>query len=188
MKHGLIYTVLRSKLVILQHFIKDVSTVHEAFDISNFTKVEDHPNGTIYWFKTLQKFQVNMFAGKVNYSNSLYGRSDVKINENIGRAFLELANHIDTINKIKGSTGKTLNIRVDPSGLTPTSYIGVDMGQESYSVVASNPLYCSCIAPKVEERSTLVDKFNFCTGCKKEHIVGNVEVPNENDWDGYVPF
>lgn len=182
----------------LQKHLEDISTVKNAFDISNFVKREDKKSDIIYYFKSFQSIRKCKMTSEFSYSKNLYGYGNSSDLVNIGTfaysAFRELMMHIDlnvdnlgnyvgvNISKMGNSAlqnaynnnNKSITL---PSGIVVTGDKNVPLGYGISSAfkgftdglnTIEQNLYCVCEKPLITQSEAAGEKFDYCKCCKKE--------------------
>ena len=80
----------------LQHWLNNISTVPNAFEISNFVKREDKKSDIVYYFKSFQSIRKCKITGEFSYSKNLYGYDNgSSLAKYTFDAFKELMDYID---------------------------------------------------------------------------------------------
>ena len=118
----------------LQHWLNNISTVPNAFDISNFVKREDKKSDIVYYFKSFQSIRKCKITGEFSYSKNLYGYDNgSSLAKYTFDAFKELMDYID-LNV--DNNGNLVGVNVPKLGIS-VKPINNNL-QQAYNTASSN--------------------------------------------------
>ena len=163
----------------LQHWLNNISTVSNAFEISNFVKREDKKSDIVYYFKSFQSIRKCKITGEFSYSKNLYGYDNgSSLAKYTFDAFKELMDYIDLNvdnngNLVGVNVPKLGNSALQSAYNNNTSPIGYGIsssfnGFSSGLNIIEQNLYCVCVKPLITQSEAAGEKFDFCKCCKRE--------------------